>query len=78
MPMDAVWNDWSGGALEIDRFGDQRDRLGFSSDESNSPVWRDFHPWFGIQTDLNRPWHDSAPPSAPLRSMALVLMREMT
>ena len=26
----SLWNDWSGGALEIDRFGDQRDRLGFS------------------------------------------------
>ena len=36
----SLWNDWSGGALEIDRFGDQRDRLGFSSVESNSPVWR--------------------------------------
>ena len=54
----SLWNDWSGGALELDRFGDQRDRLGFSVVESNPPVWRDFHPWFGIQSDMTLPWHE--------------------
>ena len=54
----SLWNDWSGGALELDRFGDQRDRLGFSVVPSSAPAWRDFHPWFGIHSDMSLPWHE--------------------
>ena len=54
----SLWNDWSGRALELDRFGDQRDRTGFSVVESRAPAWRDFHPWLGIQADMTQPWHE--------------------
>lgn len=54
----SLWNDWSGGALELDRFGDQRDRLGFSVVDSSAPAWRDFHPWFGIHVPMDQPWHE--------------------
>ena len=46
----------SNGLVQIDRYGDQQDRLGLVPQGSTPPQWSDYHPQLWINSDVFQPW----------------------